>query len=1243
MRPRSFVLFICVLSLAGVAWAADYNDDPAGGNWDAAATWGGGGFPSAPADTAIIDESTVTVPASYVIPTITSIDVLTGGTLAVYNSASPQTATITLNGGTLTNAEPGGSLYGHNVTLSGTLEVEGDSRLTADDYWRTGWILTSPVVSTAAGAHKLTVRSWFQAEMWGVPDNIVRVDAASPAYTGGWDVEKGWLKANANGALGSGTVTVATGADKAGVDFAASQTGVVGPAITVNANGYVTSDTSNVTIDFTNDPVTTLNGGTLLANFYFGGGTFTWNDPINVAANSAIQNGCGGGMVIGGDITGAAGVTLTIKGDRNTISLNGDNSAFLGHLVVDGTNEGNPDRWLNLYVADGDFGGAADVTVTSKGVVAFTEDYTSAMPTVTAEANGRLQLKFNHNGGATPFTGDLTLDGGILTNQGWGDGYTSEMAGDLTLASDSYLLVSGEGNADLVISGKITGTGKLIQTSNGRTCYMSSTTSDWTGGTEIQSGTMEVTGVGALSTGAVLVNGSGTLRTAADGVLGACPSVTAEGGGIIKINSTEADTTKLILNPLGGLWIESGATPMDYTATGNIEAHTGAILHESIDGITYAYPAVDDIIPDGEGQKYLWKGAGDFTSVKAYTVGLGNGGVLKGLAAMSTSATMNANVTVTEHHAGDGFSLFSPGGTFDLAGPTFNGTGTVTLEGAGLYRLKTGAFTGTMTTLDYVGSGAVAADDDAAVGAGQVLNVHDGSVLWHDHWCSNTGFGTSDAPGDFATVNIKSGAMFWTEWGMAPTRGNIHVEDGGAIWAGSDWPAGAALSFDSGAQIVLDRVGFTTQLPTDGNATIVINSNCQLGQAGVKNIVLGNDSRLAGVGWYNQVNAASGDLVLAPGATQCRVTHYSTNVDQNLTLANKVNIPSGTLIVGDAANFTVPIDNNTDDDIPPQWTSLAQDGKIWLTNVNNVIDQIDVQAGVLALNEGTAAALGGADVHLAAGADIGSTVNNTVYTNMTFSGGGRVTALNWEGRPGSTSMHLTMAGSTLNPGQGSTAGILTVDVNGWAPNSGLNFAMGSGRCQIILDVVNDGSSPPVEGVDYDRLAVQSMAGFANADLTVNLPIPSVDFKPANLVGDTLTVLTTNMDLSSLTTGVDGWATTQLNTVGDPNDHWAGNINYINGGMTVTDLAWTAIPGDADLDGSVLLGDLSILAFNWESSTGMTWSTGDFDLDGTVNLADLSTLAFHWEQTEAGAPPVPEPMTVGLLAVGAAALLRRRRR
>jgi Big-like domain-containing protein len=54
-----------------------------------------------------------------------------------------------------------------------------------------------------------------------------------------------------------------------------------------------------------------------------------------------------------------------------------------------------------------------------------------------------------------------------------------------------------------------------------------------------------------------------------------------------------------------------------------------------------------------------------------------------------------------------------------------------------------------------------------------------------------------------------------------------------------------------------------------------------------------------------------------------------------------------------------------------------------------------------------------------------------------------------------------------------------------------------------------------------------------------------------------------------------------------------------------------IAGDANNDGAVDVGDLGILAANYGTSSGATWSQGDFNGDGGVDVGDLGILAANY--------------------------------
>ena len=83
------------------------------------------------------------------------------------------------------------------------------------------------------------------------------------------------------------------------------------------------------------------------------------------------------------------------------------------------------------------------------------------------------------------------------------------------------------------------------------------------------------------------------------------------------------------------------------------------------------------------------------------------------------------------------------------------------------------------------------------------------------------------------------------------------------------------------------------------------------------------------------------------------------------------------------------------------------------------------------------------------------------------------------------------------------------------------------------------------------------------------------------------------------------------------------------------------PGDADGDGDVDDDDLSVVLANWDAVVvgEETCRLGDFTGNGVVNDSDLSVVLDNW--TGPLNPPVPEPATVVIFALGALALRQRR--
>jgi len=103
-----------------------------------------------------------------------------------------------------------------------------------------------------------------------------------------------------------------------------------------------------------------------------------------------------------------------------------------------------------------------------------------------------------------------------------------------------------------------------------------------------------------------------------------------------------------------------------------------------------------------------------------------------------------------------------------------------------------------------------------------------------------------------------------------------------------------------------------------------------------------------------------------------------------------------------------------------------------------------------------------------------------------------------------------------------------------------------------------------------------------------------------------------------------------------------SFNYVTGVLSV---ALGILPGDTNLDGVVDAVDYIAIKTNFGlAGTGITRLQGDLIDNDVVDWDDLQQLMNAMAtRSIGGAPATPEPATLGLLAIGALALLRRRRR
>jgi autotransporter-associated beta strand protein len=97
-------------------------------------------------------------------------------------------------------------------------------------------------------------------------------------------------------------------------------------------------------------------------------------------------------------------------------------------------------------------------------------------------------------------------------------------------------------------------------------------------------------------------------------------------------------------------------------------------------------------------------------------------------------------------------------------------------------------------------------------------------------------------------------------------------------------------------------------------------------------------------------------------------------------------------------------------------------------------------------------------------------------------------------------------------------------------------------------------------------------------------------------------------------GTNSWASGIIHsTLANTNSTASYALGWTNNTATSTVTVQVALYGDANLDGTVNINDLSKVLGNYNKS-GMTWADGDFNYDGTVNINDLSKVLGNYNKS-----------------------------
>ncbi|MEL7687971.1 autotransporter-associated beta strand repeat-containing protein [Citromicrobium bathyomarinum] len=881
---------------------------------------------------------------------LTGANTYTGGTLLVSstarlaNNAAFGTGDVSLGSDTTID-------YADGVSIANRIET--NNRFTLN---QTGGVATHSGV--IAGATSFTKTG-----------SGTLVLSGANTFTRGVTLSEGTLTLGNGSALGTGALTAADGTtlrydtDRQAVSNAIVLNGELG--ITAYGRALqdgVISGSGGLRIN----ALTILTGANT-----FSGGTTIESYGVTVRNNAAL----GTGAVTMGDFTSieyADGITLA-----NALTLNG--TALLG--------------------------GDQDYSATQSGTV-------SGTGTLSLYGTGTLTLT-----GANTYSGGTEMTEGTLlvgNDSALGTGTLSAMGGtlgfaaaDLTVANAiemPFAFTVDTGTNSGTLSGVVSGNGNLTKTGTGTLTLRGANT--FTGGTNVQAGTLYVNGDQSAATG---------LTSVADGA-------TLGGTGIIGGDVTLADGASL--NP--------GTSPGTLTINGNLALSSGSILNFEFGEAGVAGGALNDLVNVGgnltlDGTLNVSPSAGGTFGAGVYRL-FNYGGTLtdNGLTLgttptdklfVQTSVANQVNLINTTGvtfsfwdgaaganngnvDGGDGIWQTGAGNTnWTGANGEFNGgydDGTFAIfQGAGgTVTIDTSLGDVTASGLQFVTDGYVVDGDTLTLtgGAQSAIRVGDGTAAG-----ANT-IATIAADITGATQLVKTDLGTLVLSGDNTYTGGTSLEDGALVLGGDNALGTGTLTTGAGTTVTMvDGVTLANAVALDGDTTFgtEVLPLGALGAATISGTISGtgalirtdrSDLTLTGVNTYSGGTTLRGLTTITNGSalgtgTITAAGGVLTIGADGIVLANDIDLQGG-LNVGSTDN-TVTLSGTISG---PGNLGLAGSGTFVLTGTNTYADGTALISGTVRLANDSA--LGTGRLSLGSGTTVdyadGVSIANRIETNNRF-------------------------------------------------------------------------------------------------------------------------------------------------------------------------------------------------------------------------------------------------------------------
>jgi fibronectin-binding autotransporter adhesin len=592
----------------------------------------------------------------------------------------------------------------------------------------------------------------------------------------------------------------------------------------------------------------------------------------------------------------------------------------------------------------------------------------------------------------------------------------------------------------------------------------------------------------------------------------------------------------------------------------------------------------------------------------------------------------------------------APSSSLNITG-NISGTGTITKNGSGTLKLggtnshgDTIVMAGTLEldTSSSAGNGIVYLGDGASDTVPATLLLPAGMTFNNTLVTNRDDSGSDTQRIILATGNASTTGSFYLDGGLLPSAvGGATLSINGVVNNGTDGSSTAkrdvlANSNGNTGTVVLSNANTYTGITAVDAGTLVLGNSAA---ANGTNIFVGNGGQsfanvnaallgnTAGENFADAITTNQADTGSGVG-TGTR-TIGGTNTTGTITYSGSISLNGGAVLTaasGGTVNFTGVISNGTGGGNTSRAVTASGSGTVILSNVETYTGNTTVSGGTLTIP----------------GFDSIASTTTTVASGATLNLTGTLSA----GFPALISNGTTNIGPSGSGILTRTFGTITLGSNGIIAVADPAIANHANRNLIITSALNFGGSSSAGWTGKLDLAGNDMIVHVGGLNDINSQV-------AQGYTQTGGFLTGTAGIVSSTSANDPTALTTLGVARPSGTMFDGQT------VSNTDvLVKYTYYGDANLDGHVDGTDYSVIDTNNGMTSGALWSQGDFNYDGKVDGSDYSLIDNTFNQQSvaglaaeiatntseiAGGAAVPEPASVGLLMIGAIALLSRRHR